>query len=585
MDTTRNHIVRVSELETLLNRLDFLWFINNLQCSENYKSDEIVRDFTKAERNYKEDKYRLTNLRNRNTEGSVLYNQYNTERNALDNNAEWIDINTHYQQYRQSIMIPIQKINIKKDGIELVNQTLQQDNANKQIEDNQKLKIEYANKIIDSEKEHIFCKYYGHTSLTRINELKQLLLQNVNKLLAVPKFKNYTIQDTIYKTLNSEFIYDIFYKIIIKTTIIDAKIEDNSKYPMYIQRELNKEYLNIIGNITKQLIMPSCKNIKFSDQNRNKEYYDKYNTSVLIEGFKKHCERRKLAFYTSVEFRNSYDLHSRGGDNDAYSDDSKSGGDGFKSKEQVRLENQNRLENFNKKKKLLSDAKDKAHARTEKNNEDQKRKAIENQTQRNLYNNFMRYINNNKILKENMIFYWGSDENKHFEHYNFDYNSEDRLKLTRLYDSQAGFDEEINNFLMDSSTPNLKIKFFIFFCIGFLHNLHNDDVIFYRRIKTKVGITIKPQFGMDVNNQQEYYNDTNVVKDNILYCTSTGNIPNIEYTDYTDAQGVPDNKNTENDNCTGSDCYPTMDVVENKTNLGTGKFAKDEKREVGRREV
>lgn len=126
---------------------------------------------------------------------------------------------------------------------------------------------------------------------------------------------------------------------------------------------------------------------------------------------------------------------------------------------------------------------------------------------------------------------------------------------------------------MDSNTPNLKIKFFIFFCIGFLYN---EAVIFYRKIKTNVGTTTIPQFGMDVNNQQEYYNDKSI-KDNILYCTNNGTIPKIEYTDYTEAQGVPDNKNTENDNCKDN-CYPTMDVVKHKTNLRTGDLRRNVKK-------
>ncbi len=579
MDTTRNHIVKVSELETLLDRLDFLWFINPLECSENYKRDKTVENIIEPQQNHNDSIHRFTELRNRNKAGSSLYNEYNEKLTALENDWSNNENNIKYQRYKQSIMIPIQKINIKKDGIELVNQKLQHKNAKEQIK--------YADDIIDSEKEHIFCKYYGYTSSTHINELKRLLLQNVNKLLAVPKFKNKTKDDIVFKTLTNTIIYDIFYKIIIKTTIMDAKIEDNETQPMYIQRELNTEYLNSIEKIIQHLKIPNCEKIKFTDQNNNKKYYDKYNTSVLIEGFKKHCERENLAFSNAREFTDSYKLNLRQGvddansDDDADSDNSNSGGDGFKSRKRVEEEKQLKNEYLEKKKQTLLDAKNKAHGITIRNKQKQKQKAIVNQNQRKLYNNFMTYINNNKILKENMIFYWGSDDTKWFEHYNSNYISEDTRKLFRLYNSQAGLDTKINEFLMDSSTLNLKIKFFIFFCIGFLYQ---DDVIFYRRIQSRVGTTINAQFGMDVNNQGEYYNNDNSVKDNILYCTNNGTIPNIEYTDYNDALGLPENNNTENDNCTGDKCYPTMDVVENKQNLNTGTASKTNKR-VGRQEI
>ena len=514
MDTTRNHIVKVSELETLLNSLDFLWFINELKCSGEYKKDKTFKNIIEPEQNYNDSIHRLTKLRDRNENiDNNLYNEYNEEHTK--NKTAWLDNeqNIKYQQYKQSIMIPIQEKNIQKDSIELLNQKLQHENAKEQIK--------YADDIIDSEKEHIFCKYYWHTSSTHINNLKRLLLQNVNKLLAVPKFKNKTIDDTVFKTLKNTIIYDIFYKIIIKTTIMDARIEKQGeqyiKHPMYIKRELNKKYLNSIKDIIQYLIIPNCENIKFTDQNMNGDYYDKYNTSVLIEGFKEYCKGIKLAFINDKEFTDSY---------------------------------------------------------TKK----EKRKAKPQLIKSNLYNIFMTYINNNKILKENMIFYWGSDETKWMEHYNSNHDTEDRLKLTRLYEAQAGLDTKINDFLMDSSTPNLKIKFFIFFCIGFLYQ---DAVIFYRRIQSKDGITTKAQFGMDVNNQGEYYNDDNSVKDNILYCTNDGTIPNIEYTEYTDAQGLPDDNNTERDNCKDDKCYPTMDVVVEKIELVLGK-SKNNERRVGR---
>ena len=89
---------------------------------------------------------------------------------------------------------------------------------------------------------------------------------------------------------------------------------------------------------------------------------------------------------------------------------------------------------------------------------------------------------------------------------------------------------------------------------------------------------------MDVNNQQEYYNDKSI-KDNILYCTNNGTIQKIEYTDYDDAQGLPADKNTENDNCENDNCYPTTDVVENKQKLVPRKSANLVKKAVGRRYV